>query len=66
MTPEFVLRGHRAAVNAIALSKEHIVSGSGDRSIKLWDTKTGNLLRTFDNHHSRGYVHSVIEYNGKN
>lgn len=54
LTLEFVLRGHRAAVNAIALSKTHIVSGSGDRSVKVWDAQTGRLLRTFENHHSRG------------
>lgn len=51
-----MLRGHRAAVNAVSISETLIVSGSGDRSIKLWEAKTGKLLRTFDNHHSRGYV----------
>ena len=56
LVPEFVLRAHRAAVNAVSLSKTLIVSGSGDRSIRLWDAQTGKLLRTFENHHSRGYV----------
>ena len=27
-----------------------IISGSGDRTIKLWDVKTGNLLRTLIGH----------------
>jgi F-box and WD-40 domain protein 1/11 len=49
-----VLTAHRAAVNAVSLSPDFIVSGSGDRSIRLWDTHTGELLRTFDNHHTRG------------
>ena len=51
-----VLRQHRAAVNAIAISPIHIVSASGDRSVRLWDAETGALLRTFENHHWRGYV----------
>ncbi|KAJ7080416.1 WD40 repeat-like protein [Mycena belliarum] len=54
LTPQFVLGAHRAAVNAVALSDTHIVSGSGDRSVRLWDAATGKLLRTFENHHSRG------------
>lgn len=56
LRPQFVLGAHRAAVNAVSISHTLIVSGSGDRSIRLWDAKTGKLLRTFENHHSRGYV----------
>ncbi|TFK36356.1 quinon protein alcohol dehydrogenase-like superfamily [Crucibulum laeve] len=54
LTPQFVFGAHRAAVNAVSLSKDLIVSGSGDRSIRLWDARTGKLLRTFDDHHTRG------------
>ncbi|KIY62726.1 WD40 repeat-like protein [Cylindrobasidium torrendii FP15055 ss-10] len=54
LKPEFVLTGHRAAVNAVSISRTLIVSGSGDRSVKLWNTKNGQLLRSFDNHHTRG------------
>ncbi|KAG9226538.1 hypothetical protein CCMSSC00406_0005795 [Pleurotus cornucopiae] len=54
LIPQFVLGAHRAAVNAVSISKSLIVSASGDRSIRLWDTKTGALLQTFENHHSRG------------
>ncbi|EED80820.1 predicted protein [Postia placenta Mad-698-R] len=53
-TPHHVLYCHRAAVNAVAMSATHIVSASGDRSIRLWDAETGTLLRTFENHHGRG------------
>ncbi|CAK5277193.1 unnamed protein product [Mycena citricolor] len=54
LEPQFVLGAHRAAVNAVSLSGDLIVSGSGDRSVRLWDATTGKLLRTFENHHSRG------------
>lgn len=55
-TPQFRLEDHRAAVNAISMSDKHIVSGSGDRSMKIWNAETGELLQTFENHHGRGYV----------
>jgi len=58
LVPQFVLGAHRAAVNAVSISKTLIISGSGDRSIRLWDAQTGKLLRTFENHHNRGYVRS--------
>ncbi|PFH51687.1 hypothetical protein AMATHDRAFT_58451 [Amanita thiersii Skay4041] len=54
LVPQFVLGAHRAAVNAVSIYKTLIVSGSGDRSIRLWDAQTGRLLRTFDEHHTRG------------
>ncbi|OCH92092.1 WD40 repeat-like protein [Obba rivulosa] len=52
--PQQVLCDHRAAVNAVSISPTHIVSASGDRSMRLWDAETGTLLRTFENHHGRG------------
>ncbi|KAJ7137907.1 WD40-repeat-containing domain protein [Mycena epipterygia] len=54
LVPQFVLGAHRAAVNAVSLSDTLIVSGSGDRSVRLWDATNGKLLRTFENHHTRG------------
>lgn len=53
---QYIMTGHRAAVNALSISPRHIVSASGDRSLRLWDANTGALLRTFENYHSRGYV----------
>lgn len=58
LDPQHIMTGHRAAVNALSISSTHIVSASGDRSLRLWDANTGALLRTFENHHSRGYVTS--------
>jgi len=54
LEPQHVLGAHRSAVNAVSLSGSFIVSASGDRSMRLWDADTGKLLRTFENHHSRG------------
>jgi WD40 repeat protein len=51
-----VLGAHRAAVNAVSIWQNLIVSGSGDRSVKLWDANTGKLLRSLDNYHGRGSV----------
>jgi F-box and WD-40 domain protein 1/11 len=56
------MTGHRAAVNALSLSPTHIVSASGDRSLRLWDANTGALLRTFENHHSRGIASIDLDF----
>ena len=42
--------GHGAAVNAIQIHGDVIVSASGDRMIKIWNVKTGKLLRTLPGH----------------
>ncbi|KAF9519970.1 hypothetical protein BS47DRAFT_1324026 [Hydnum rufescens UP504] len=54
LKPLHTLRSHRAAVNSLALSNSLIVSASGDRSLRLWDAETGDLLRIFEGHHTRG------------
>lgn len=56
LQPQHVLNAHRAAVNAVSISHNHIISVSGDRSLRMWDAETGALLRTFENHHRRGCV----------
>ncbi|KAG6854577.1 hypothetical protein C0991_004913 [Blastosporella zonata] len=40
LTPQFILRAHRAAVNAVSISRNLIASGSGDKSVRLWDANT--------------------------
>ena len=57
-----VLEDHRAAVNAVSIADDLIVSGSGDRSMKLWDATNGDLLQSHENHHGRGYVMFSIRH----
>jgi WD40 repeat protein len=47
---------YRSEVNSVAFSPDGrtIISGSGDRTIKLWDLASGNLLKIF-----KGHAHSV-------
>ncbi len=56
----------RSLVYAVAISPDGktIVSGSDDNSIKIWDKKTGKLLKSLEGHTS--YVNSVaISPDGK-
>jgi len=62
LNPQHILAGHRAAVNAISISPIYIISASGDRSLRLWDANTGALLRTFENHHSRGIASIDLDF----
>jgi WD40 repeat protein len=51
--PELVLQtGHSRPVNAIALSAagRFLVSASDDTTLKVWDTSSGNVLRTLFGH----------------
>ena len=51
--------GHTGSVEAVAFSPDgrFIVSGSGDRTLGLWDAANGALLKTFRGHD--GPVYSV-------
>jgi eukaryotic-like serine/threonine-protein kinase len=46
------LRGHRAGVSSVAFSPDgkRIVTGSYDRTAKVWDAASGNLLLTLTGH----------------
>jgi WD40 repeat protein len=52
---------HQAAVNAIHLHGNQLVSASGDCLIKLWDISTGQLIRTFTGH-ERGLA--CVQFDG--
>jgi WD40 repeat protein len=45
-------RGHTKYVNSVAISPngKYIVSGSYDKTIKLWNINTGELIRSFKGH----------------
>jgi F-box and WD-40 domain protein 1/11 len=44
------LDGHGAAVNAIEINDDEIVSAAGDRLIKVWSIHNGSCLRTLMGH----------------
>ena len=44
------LDGHQAAVNAIQMDGDEIVSASGDRLIKIWDLRSGACKKTLIGH----------------
>ena len=48
----FIQTGHPSGVNALAVSPDgnRILSGSGDKTLKLWDIATGREIRTFLGH----------------
>ncbi|CAE6520482.1 unnamed protein product [Rhizoctonia solani] len=50
------LMSHRAAVNALSLSPDglFVISASGDRSVRIWDTVTGKIVTSLEGWHSRG------------
>ena len=54
-----VLSGHTGEVNCIVFSSDgtSLVSGSDDKTIKLWDIQTGGVIKTFFGH--TGEVYSV-------
>jgi WD40 repeat protein len=60
VAPELVIQtGHTSAINSVKFSKsgEFLLTASNDGQIKLWDVRSGMILRTFVGH--RGVVTSV-------
>ncbi|KAF4448241.1 nwd1 protein [Fusarium austroafricanum] len=46
------LEGHDSSVNSVAFSADgqRLASGSGDKTVKIWDTATGACLQTLEGH----------------
>jgi len=55
-----ILSGHTEYVNSLVFSSDgaSLVSGSGDKTIKLWDVQTGGVVKTFQGH--TRYVYASI------
>jgi hypothetical protein len=50
--PELILRGHTSSCRCICVSADgkRLLTGSGDRTLQLWDADTGKSLRVFKGH----------------
>jgi len=51
-----ILSGHLNQVNCLTFSSDgkSLVSGSSDKTVKLWDVQTGGIVKTF-----HGHIHSI-------
>ena len=58
------LRGHSAAVSAITAFNTTLVSGSEDRTIRLWNMPSARCLRVFEGH-TAPIRHLVVTHDGK-
>ncbi|KAI9792852.1 MAG: hypothetical protein M1833_001011 [Piccolia ochrophora] len=56
------LKGHNAAVNAIQVYGDQVVSASGDRTIKVWSLQTGLCDMTIPGH-NKGIA--CVQYDGR-
>ena len=45
-----VLEGHKASVNVVEFDNKYIVSGSGDRTLRVWNTNTCEFVRALKGH----------------
>jgi WD40 repeat protein len=47
-----ILSGHTDEVNSVVFSSDgrSLVSGSDDKTVKLWDMQTGGAIKTFSGH----------------
>jgi F-box and WD-40 domain protein 1/11 len=57
-----VLEGHGAAVNAVQIHGNEVVSASGDRTVKVWDWSRQTCLRTLIGH-TKGIA--CVQYDGR-
>ena len=52
------LKDHGSTFNALVINKEgHLISGSGDSTIKVWDIEKGKHLKTL---YSRSGIYALV------
>jgi WD40 repeat protein len=56
--PRMALEGHKGAVLACTFSEGRLLSCSADRSVKVWDMKSGELLFSHEEH--EGAVRAMV------
>ncbi|KAF5868925.1 putative f-box wd-40 repeat-containing protein [Botrytis fragariae] len=56
------LKGHGAAVNAVQVLGDEVVSASGDRTVKIWNWRKNTCTRTLIGH-SKGIA--CVQYDGR-
>jgi len=59
--PLLLFTEHKGHVTSVAISRDgnYAVSGSGDKSIKIWELKTGKVLRTLSGHEGSVYFVAI-------
>lgn len=57
----YTLKKHQWDVAAIAIKDSKVYTGSDDYSIKIWDIKTGKLIKSLKSAHS-GTINSLVVY----
>ena len=61
-TPLNTIKGHAAAVNAVMIHNDTIVSASGDRTVKAWNINTGKAVKNYAGH-TKGIA--CVQFDGR-
>ncbi|KAG1793189.1 uncharacterized protein HD556DRAFT_525147 [Suillus plorans] len=65
-TPLREFKGHEGGINAVAVfpDKRRMVTGSADKTLCLWDLKTGVVLKKMEGHHN-GVTRLAVSRDGQ-
>jgi len=66
-TEIFVPMGHTDKINTVNFSPDgqYILSGSSDKTLKIWEIGSGNLIRTFEGGHTIAVTSSAFSHDGR-